>query len=528
MKIQRYLLLWLLFMAAATPGCREGFLERFPEDQLTADNFYTTPEQVAQATIGIYNKPWFDFMDKAVWALGDLTAGNLQTDDPATVNFKLLAVGSDNTRLAETWRSLYNVVAQCNYVINTLPEKAEGVEGDIVLRSVGEARFMRALAYFYLVRIWGAVPIIDNNEAYIFDAQVPRHQVSDVYRFIREDLEYAELHVPLRSAYTGSDRGRVSLGAVQTLLAKVYLYQKDYAKARQYAEAVINSSEYGLAGLDYDQEKGAEQAYEDLFTIQGNNTRESIFQIQWSAMQLDFGNWGVQSTMQAYFAPFGEGITGTWDGWGAAVPTIDLQRAFEPGDLRLKGTMMTPGAHYASLLKAAGGYTYPGDPAPSSTRASIKKYVVGRPEDENGMVGPMNTVVNTHILRYAELLLIHAEAILGAAAETSDGAALASLNHVRERAGLEPLARLTRADIYQERRIELAFEGDFWYDLGRLDRAEAIAIIQAQERGTYTGSNPPEVASLQVTLTESDFYMPFTASEVAKNPLLLEAPVAYY
>ncbi|GAB4420755.1 MAG: RagB/SusD family nutrient uptake outer membrane protein [Bacteroidia bacterium] len=527
MKAIKHILFLLMLATTLAPGCQEGFLERYPEDQLTADNFYTTPEQVGQATIGLYNKPWFDFMDKAVWALGDLTSGNLVTFDPATVNFKLLAIGSDNTRLTETWRSLYNVIAQSNYVINTLPDKAAGIDEALVLRSVGEARFMRALAYFYLVRAWGAVPIIEDNEKYIFDSQVPRHTVDDIYRFIIEDLEYAAAHCPLRSAYAGADLGRVSRGAAQTLLAKVYLYRKDYSRARAQIEEVVQSGEYGLAGLDYDS-GNAEQAYEDLFTIKGNNSRESVFQIQWAAMQLDFGNFGVQSTMQAYFAPFGQGLTGTWDGWGAAEPSIDLQRAFENGDLRKKGTMMTPGAYYASLLKADGGYTYPSDNPPGGTRASIKKYVVGRPEDENGTIGPMNTVVNTHILRYAEVLLIHAEAILAGGTSTTDAAALASFNRVRQRAGLPAKSELTFDDILQERRVELAFEGDYWYDLGRIDRATAIEIISNQERGNYGPGTPPPVYTLQVVPTSASFLMPMTAGEVAKNPRLLEDPVPFY
>lgn len=529
MKLFKYLFALLLFSTALAPGCKDGFLERYPEDQLTADNFYSTSEQVGQATIGIYNKPWFDFMDKAVWAIGDLTAGNLQTFDPATVNFKLLSIGSDNTRLTETWRSLYNVVAQCNYVINTLPDKAAPeVSEELVLRSVGEARFLRALAYFYLVRIWGAVPIIVDNEAHIFDSQVPRHRVEDLYRLIQEDLEYAELHCPLRSGYTGNDVGRVSKGAAQALLAKVHLYQKNYSEARRYAEEVINSEEYGLAGLDYNTGEGAEQAYQDLFTSQGNNTRESVFQIQWAAAQLDFANWGVQSTMQAYFAPFGQGITGTWDGWGAAEPTIDLQMAFEENDQRLKGTMMTPGTYYPDLISAEGGYTYPTDNPPGATRASIKKYVVGRPEDGNGAVGPMNTVVNTHIIRYSDVLLIHAEAILAGAGSTSDPAALASINRVRERAGLPALGSITLEDLYQERRIEFAFEGDYWFDLGRLDRSQAIEIISNQERGTYGAGSPPVINSLMVEPSNQDFLMPFTASEVAKNPKLLQDPVSFF
>jgi starch-binding outer membrane protein, SusD/RagB family len=521
----RFLLLILCFLPV---GCQKDFLDRIPEDQLTADNFYTTPEQVGQATIGLYNRPWFDLMDKAVWALGDMTAGNITTFDPATVNFKLLTVGSDNTRLIEAWRGLYNVVAQSNYIINTLREKTEGIEAGIVDRSVGEAHFMRALSYFILVRTWGAVPIVADNEAAIFESQINRHIVDDVYKFMIQDLEAAENLLPSRASYSGTDVGRASKGAAQTLLAKVYLYQKNYAKAREKIELVVNSRQYGLAGVDFDTDLGKQRAYENLFTAHGNNNMESIFQLQWAPMQLDFRNFGVQSTTQAYFAPFGQGLTGSWDGWGAAEPSIDLQNAYEIGDLRKKGTMMTPGESYPDLLKSAGGYTYPMENFPSPTRASIKKYVVGRPEDGNGMVGPMNTTANTHILRYAEALLIHAESVLGGAGSTSDPAALSSFNAVRNRAGLPDKTSITFEDIFKERRVELAIEGDYWYDLGRLDRATAVSIVNNQERGQFgPGDNPP-IYSIKVSANESSFLMPFPASEVQKNPKLLEAPVPYF
>jgi starch-binding outer membrane protein, SusD/RagB family len=525
MKYSKILLVFSIVLFSST-SCNKDFLDRTPEDQITADNFYTTPEQVLQASVGLYARPWFDYMDKAAYAIGDQAGGAAVSGDPATVNFTTLSVGAENTRLIESWRAFYNVVAQTNFIINVLPKKVRNVDEAVVTRVVAEARFMRALSYFFLVRTWGAVPIIDDNEKYIGTPQVPRHRVEDVYRFIIADLEFAELNSPMRSSLSGVNLGRVSKGAAQALLAKVYLTQKNYAKAREKAEAVVNSRQYGLAGVDFDQAKGPEKAYEDMFTAIGNNNQESVFAIQWGPMQLNFGNWGTQSTRQAYFAPFGEGITGSWDGWGTPLPSVELQLAFEEGDKRKKGTIMTPGVKYPDLIKAKGGYTYPADRQISPTRANIKKYVVGRPEDGNGCVGPMNTTANSHILRFSDVLLIHAEAILAGAGSTSDAAALASFNRVRLRAGVPPKSSITIRDIYKERFVEFAFEGDYWYDIVRLPAADAINLINNQERGDYFGT-PPQINSMKIKADASDLLMPYPEADVQKNPKLLEPPVPF-
>ena len=117
----------------------------------------------------------------------------------------------------------------------------------------------------------------------------------------------------------------------------------------------------------------------------------------------------------------------------------------------------------------------------------------------------MRTGLNTYLMRYADVLLIHAEAILGSQASTSDPAALASFNAVRERAGLDPKNEITSNDIFHERQIEFVLEGDYWYDLARRNRAEALEIIANQERGTYNNRDVNQLNSKKVVPTEADF-----------------------
>jgi len=127
---------------------------------------------------------------------------------------------------------------------------------------------------------------------------------------------------------------------------------------------------------------------------------------------------------------------------------------------------------------------------------------------------------NTYIMRYADLLLIHAEATLAGGASTSDPGALASFNAVRNRAGLSSVTVITFADILKERRLELCFEGDYWFDLGRIPRSQAIAIMAAQNRGN-------QFSAEYYTPDNGDFLIDYPDNEVAKNPLLLQPPVPY-
>jgi starch-binding outer membrane protein, SusD/RagB family len=509
-----------LVIALTLVSCKKEFLERIPEDTLTVDNFYSSAKALDAATAVLYNVPWFDFNDKAIWSYGDLLSGNIVTYDPQVLSFKTFDITGDNTRLMEGWRSLFNVIAHSNGIINDVPKKATNVSVSQVNRCVGEARFMRALAYFYLVRLWGPVPIIENNSEKIYNAQIPRNNVEDVYKLIIKDLEYAEINCPLKSAYGGIEKARVTSGAAKAFLAKVYLYQKNYAKALEKAEQVINSKEYILM-----------KEYEDIFKAENNvnlnpavNT-ETIFALLWD---VDNAGWGVQNTHQAYFAPYGQGITGFADGWASAFPSIDLVRSYESGDKRKRATVMTPGDVYPYMSyinngSEVTGYTYPTNFI-SDTRSSIKKYVVGSPAGNKGKGGFMRTYINGNIFRFAEVYLIAAEAI-AKSGNTSDAKAVEYFNIVRRRAGLIEKSTLTADDILKERRMELAIEGDYWYDLGRLDRAKATTIINNQERGTYGSGST--IYPLKVAIKEKDFLMKVPTSEIITNPKLDEPPVPY-
>lgn len=518
LNITTVVLLIVTSMVFMNSCSTDEFLDRPPEDSITLDNFFSNEEELIAATNALYSVPWFNFNNKAFWSISELLSGNARTFSGDIVNYGNFSITGDNAVLSDGWESLWGVVAQSNAIINFLPDRVSpSISQEVVNNTLGEAHFMRAVAYFYLVRTWGAVPIIENNLDLANNPIVNTNLVSDIYQFIEMDLQFTidNCYQKVRGS-NYEDNGHVSSGSARAFKAKIHLYQQEYGEARIEAETVINSGEFKLYGQDI-----PGTTYADLFLTVNNNNEESVFALQWEP-----NRYGTGNSMQASFA-LNSTITGTGDGFSVIGPTIDLQGAYEIGDLRRQPTIMLAGDVYPNILSTSGGFTVPDDVNVQNTRAAIKKYVVGTPEDNNGEGISQGTANNTYIMRYAEVLLIHAEAILAGGASTSDPAALNSFNSVRTRAGLGSFPSITFDDILKERRIELAIEGDYWFDLGRIDRSKAIDVISNQERGTFSNDDPNIIFSENYTPSIDDFILAYPASDVAINPLLLEPPVPY-
>jgi starch-binding outer membrane protein, SusD/RagB family len=524
-KYNQYFKISLLLIGVSAAGCKKDFFNRTPEDTLTLDNFYQTTDQVQASTNALYNSPWFDWNNKASWSIAEMLGGNARTYSPDVVNFSNFSVTGDNVQLASAWNALYSVVAQSNAVINNLPSHvAANIPAAVVNNALGEAHFMRAIAYFYLVRTWGNVPIITNSLDHINNYQVNTNPVVDIYKFIINDLKFAEANCTAMIRTGSKAQGHVSSGSASAFLAKVYLYMRDYANARAEAEKVINSGEFKLYGIDI-----PGKTYADLFKSANNNNEESVAALQWQGGS----SYGHGNSQQAFFAWTSQ-ITGTGDGYGSVAASIDLTSSYEAGDLRRKPTVMYPGDVYPEIDQAHGGYTVPSNAMSQGTFQLIKKYVVGTPADNGGLGAAFSTAVNTYLMRYAEVLLIEAEAVLAGNASTTDAAAVAPVNKVRQRAGLSPVSSVTLNTILHERRMELAMECDYWYDLGRLDgfnvksHPKAIAIIDNQERGIYSTTTPVVIWSQKYNINDANFVLPYPTTETTLNPKLLEAPVPYH
>lgn len=547
--MKRYIKYLIGFGALAgitATGCKKEFFNRPPEDRATVGTYYQTDEQVKSSTNILYAAPWFGFNGKAFLAISELQSGNARCSPGTDGSFDALnnyTAGNATQAVTSAWNSLYTVIAQSNALLNNLTSAAStSVSPAVVNNALGEAHLMRAAAYFYLVRNFGNVPIITNPTNFVSNfGTVPTNPVADVYKFITLDLQFAEANCTPNVASTG----HVSSASASALLAKVYLYMQDYANAKKEAEKVISSGEFGLVGLD------APGQYVNLFETAYNNNKESIIALQWTSN----GGYGFGNQIQSVIAIGDNGnyLTGTGDGYGEMGPTFDLQDAYKnAGDvIRRHGVMMMPGEVYPELHKADGGYTTPLSVNEQGTHAGMKKYVVGTPADNNGSTAAQATSNNTYIMRYADVYLIEAESILGLAANpgtghgldtnasTADGTALKYFNLVRQRAGLPAKTSFTYRDLIKERRLEFAIEGDYWYDLQRIDGFNAAthpvakAIIGTENRGDSSGAGTAPnytdfTRNTQYFIpTDAQFLLPIPATDVAADPKLKEQPVPY-
>lgn len=489
--MKNYILLTLL--TASFLSCQD-FLEREPLDQLTTENFFKTVEDAERAILSVYSPMMDNEWNGEGWKVTEIPSDDTQPGgtDPEFIPIDNFTVTPDNTAITSYWAIHYKQVTLANVVIEKVSEM--DIDQKVVDAIVSEARFLRAVAYFDLVRVYGGVPIITDPPVFGEDLNYPRSSVAEVYEMIKGDLQFAAEYLP--ETRQGPALGRATKGAALSYLASAHLTQREYVEARDAAKAVMDLGVYSLMpdfGLNF-----------KLGT--SDNNEESIFQIQF----VGCGPFGTGNSLQAFFAPWGEGITRDRDGWGSQVPTSPQQSnprttiadAYEPDDLRRYHSFMRAGDYYPDMNPELGGYTYPTGGA-SATAINIKKYVVGG----GGNVCFMSTPQNTHLIRYSEVLLIYAESLMEIeGGETSNPEALNTFNQVRERAGLESLDKIDRDLMLQERRVEFAFENHRWFDLIRSRR-------------------PIEILSLHgKNLEQHNLLFPIPAAEIDVNSKLEQNP----
>ena len=533
MKINKILYSLVFALALGSTGC-DDFLDSENNSSITGENFYQSEEDFKAATAPLYNKVWFDFNDKFYFGLGDGRGFNLYAPYSDYVYpFSDLNESGLTGPLVSAWGSLYNVVQQCNKVII-------GIQGsplnntNIKNQYIGEARFMRGVAYSYLAMLWGNVILSENSDALVSNPIVHTAPVEDVYEFAMRDLEFAAKYM----AKTSSASGRINSYSAYAMLSRVYLtfsgYNKENPKhatrsqeyltlAANAAEKVITESPFRLLS-----------SYEELFKIENNNNSESVFALQW----VPNGEYGEVNPHQAYLA-CGSEITNddaAWGYWTRAQPDVIFE--YEEGDLRRRVTWMAYGDYYAEIQKANGGYTY----EKTTTALNVKKYVCGSTKD-NALISKQSCPINTYMMRLAEVYLIYAEAVLGNASSTNDAKALRYFNEIRERSGLRGKEIITFEDIRHERRMELCMEGQYWFDLVRWSyykQQEVINYVISQKRNEIIPVEWDQVNQIleidesrdpgSRAIGEIDatiFLLPYPESETVQNPLLKATPVPY-
>lgn len=523
-------------VSATLTSCDQSYLDLKPNDRITLDNFFQSESDLKASTAGLYNKVWFDFNDKFYYGLGDGRSNNLYAPYSNYIYpFTDLTETSLTGPLVSAWQSFYNVIGQSNNTINNIKKYAKNVTEEQKNEAIAEARFMRGTAYWYLASLWGDAIIIEDNSLLVSNPVVNTNPRKDVFEFAMRDLEFAAKYLPAKA----TQEGRLTKWSAFGMLSRVYLSYSglsDNPNSGQRDETYLELARKAAKKVCEESGSSLMSNYADLFKIENNNNSESLFSLQW----VPNGDYSVSNMQQTYFACVAE-LTGD-DAWGySTMASYNMITEYEAQDtIRRKATFMVNGDHYPELCKAAGGYTdvqkYNG-----KRICNVKKGVVGTTADTNGKSTKHNSALNTYMLRLAEVYLIYAEAILGNNTSTTDATALEYFNKVRIRAGVPAKASISYEDIRHERRVELAMEGQYWYDEVRrayYKQQEVLDHINLEDRAhidvydydkTTNICTPNLATSARAvnTATASRMLLPYPESEMVQNPLLKEAPVNY-
>ena len=455
----------LVFSSIILFSACEDFLEVSPQGQLTQESFPVNSADALLATNAAYSTlrnwhyhsggyPILDIMSDDSHK-GSNPADQLNTLGPYD-NFTHVPTQDG---LDRWWASLYQGIKRTNVVIEKVPD----IEMNTTLKNryIGEAKFLRGLYYFDLLRAFGGVPIVETTSPPL---KLPRASIIEVYELIEKDLLFAIENLPEKNEYPATDLGRATKGAAKALLSKVYTFRHDAGKndlvnAEKYLLEIILSNQYDL-----------EPDFEDANGKNGEHGVESVFEIGAMESSGAVGNQYANT----------QGVRGTPNrGWGFNRPSLDLRAAFEEGDPRLKLTIIDLGDVIDGVLILGDGTT------PDQTFNEDGNLV--EVECYNRKVWIPGTSTNTQfghnrrLIRFADVLLMAAE-VLNENGKPSQ--ALVYLNRVRARArhgNNAILPDVTTTDknqlrdlILHERRVELALEGHRFWDLVRTGKAPQL------------------------------------------------------
>jgi hypothetical protein len=407
----------------------------------------------------------------------DADKGSFAADQPGINDLDNFTENSGNPFVAALWNGYYAGIARTNNALNALSVAA--LDSPMVRRLNGEMRFIRGYYYFNMVRFFGGVPIVltvptSPRAADADPTLVTRALATDVYnKVIIPDLQYAINNLPLKGQAV---TGRITKGAAETMLAKVYMYQQpaNWKMVDSLTRDVINSGQYSLVS-----------DYSSIWKQAGDNNAESIFEIETgefnntdAGIPLYSESQGPRNNSANWYNP-----TFTYDptgdlGWGFCTPTLSLINAYEPNDLRKAATIIFVNQDSSTTLWD--GFVIPLGTGVQAPYYNYKAYHSEKLESFYNNRDRQEK--NVHLLRYAEVLLMSAEA-----ATQIGGDALTPLNQVRARAGLPAATVADQNAVWKERRVELAMEHDRFFDIVRQGRA--AQVMQAGGKSFIAGIN---------------------------------------
>jgi len=499
-------------------GC-SNFLDESDPSNLSPDSYYTLPEHADAAVYAAYARARFigsgagifsanyQMLDAPTGTAATATAQNSDLN-----NLLGLVYDGDNLHVRQFWTGAYRVIAQANLALDKIPGINPMDEAQ-KKRTLGEAAFMRAWAYFYIVRLWGDVPLVTKPQSPTsVDFYPSRTGTDSVYAQIVADLKMAE-----ESGLPWMDAsGRVGLAAIKTELAKVYLTMAGYPLNKG-AEYYRLAADKAKEVIDYSTANPTVvnlfTTYGDLHDVTDNNKVEHLFEVQYLA---DIEGNPMQSLMLPNNS-LAKNISAFGSGVGSSIPTssfYDSYKKFEPKDKRTDEQQFFFTSYYVN-----------GNGAPFQLdRPYIFKHFDVAGHGAPGKAGTGRSNLNMPQIRFAETLLIYAEA-QNRADGTPNAAAYDALNRVRGRAGLDPLSGLAQGTfeeaVWRERWHEFCYEGIIWFDMVRLRK------VYNEDNNGFDNFVGHVNKNSGATLAEKHLLFPLPIQEMRNNPNLRPQNTGY-
>ena len=504
------IIFFLLFLSVGFTSCQKAddFLDREPISDVTEVLYFTNNQSIVFGLTAVYDVlQWEQAPSEKYsheWVFGDACSDDAVPGGD-NISFaggllKLSKFQSGAETVAEVegiWEKEYAGIARANYMIQKISEVSIDEEEftQNKARYIAEAKFLRAYFYFELVKIFGGVVLFTEVPA-PSEYNKPRSSEQEIWKQIETDLLEASKSLPLKSEYKKDELGRATKGATLSLLAKAYLFQEKWKDAKETAEMVINSNEYDLI-----------DNYQQVFEVEGEHGMGSVFEINYSNQTPShFPLFVFEGSIIPHNSRYEKDPKNP--GWGWNHPTQSLFDAFEANDWRRQATIIANGDMlYDGVTANNGKASY--DTGEPTLYFNRKVYIPLKDKNTGGQP-ETGSPTNTRVIRYSDVLLIHAEASYKA---DDEGSAKKSLNLVRARARkFSVIKNATLAGdatllpdvtasgqalleaIWHERRVELGLEWHRFYDLVRQERAATLLAKYGFKEGTHEHYPIPLIA----------------------------------
>ena len=437
-------------------------------DYAKAENIFL-PVSNAYAKMRTGNTHGFAYIGAFEITSDNADKGSTPEDNPTMAQLDNFTYEPANTLLNELWQGYFDVVSAVNNALFQLPLFEEDLQSDdnklYTRQCAAEVKVIRAYAYFNLTRLFGRVPVVDKIMTAEELASLHQAETSDLYSFIQKDLKEAIPLLPV--SYSKEWAGRINKYTAMAIKAKVHLYMNEWDSVASLTDRIMASGKYALLSN-----------FREVFSIDGKNCKESLFEIQSSTLGKTSGE-SAYLEYAFYQGPRGN-TPGNMQGWGFCTPSNDLIQFFESRGETVRA---------ATTFLYRGTLTPEGDSIKKSCTNPVYNGKVYTPSSYNNWsFNGYGFDQNVRILRYSDVLLMFAEAkIMGATTGTTSGySALTAVNEVRDRVRLPLLDDVTLQDVWDERRAELALEEDRFFDLIRTGQAANVLASKGFKENTHS------------------------------------------